>query len=254
MTASEIVAALAKRHPAPAWAFLEQVRNGTGWARSARTADALAMSCWPSRGLELHGFEVKVNRGDWIRELREPAKAEEILSYCDRWWIVTPAKGVLQEGELPPTWGHVVVDGRGATVKTPAPAWRAQPLDRIFLAAILRRVHECHVPLGQLGDKLKAERARGKQEATDRIQSEAGALERLREKVAAFEKASGVSIDRGWQPAEQIGAAVRQVLSKGPLAVRREMEQHRAWLAGQLRDVDRYLVDSADQAQEEKTA
>lgn len=249
MTSAEIVAALAKRHPAPAWAFLEQVRNGTGWARSARTADALAMSTWPSRGLELHGFEVKVTRGDWIRELREPAKAEEILSYCDRWWVVTPAKGVLEEGELPPTWGHMTVDGRGATVKTPAPAWRAKPLDRLFLAAILRRVQECHVPLADLADKLKAEHGRGRQEATDRIQAAAGALERLREKVATFERASGVSIERSWD-GESIGLAVRQVLSKGPLAVRREMEQHLAWLAGQLREVDRHLVESAAEARE----
>jgi hypothetical protein len=244
MTAREIMAALAKRHPAPAWAFLEQVRNGTGWARAPRTADALAMSCWPSRGLELHGFEVKVSRGDWIRELAEPAKAEEILSYCDRWWLVTPAKGVMQEGELPPTWGHMVVDGRGASIKTPAPAWRAKPLDRIFLAAILRKVHESHVSLDSLGERLRAEFTRGKDEGTRSVESNADALKNLTEKVQRFEAASGVSIARSWEQSERIGAAVRQVLEKGPLVVRKEMENHRAWLAGQLRDVDRYLVEA----------
>lgn len=245
MTAREIIAALAKRHPAPAWAFLEQVRNGTGWAKEPRTADALAMSCWPSRGLELHGFEVKVSRGDWIRELAAPAKAEEILAYCDRWWLVTPTKGVLKEGELPPTWGHMVVDGRGTTVKTPAPPWRPQPLDRVFLAAILRKVHESHVPLADLAEKLRAEFERGKDDGKGSIEVEAGALARLREKVDVFEKASGVAIERAWEGSERIGLAVRQVLAKGPLAVLKEMETHREWLARQLSDVDRYLVESA---------
>lgn len=73
---------LRRRYPAPAWAFLEEVRNQTGYARTIRTADALAMSLYPSRGLHLHGFEVKVSRADWFRELNDPKKAEEIAAYC----------------------------------------------------------------------------------------------------------------------------------------------------------------------------
>ena len=47
-----VIAALRARHPSEAWAFLSHVRNGTGYARrTARTADALAFSLWPSRGL-----------------------------------------------------------------------------------------------------------------------------------------------------------------------------------------------------------
>src|SRR4051812_18306594 len=77
ITARDLVAALERRVPRPEYVLLEQVRGATGITEGAdRSADAIAMSVWPSRGLELHGFEVKVSRGDWLRELREPAKAE----------------------------------------------------------------------------------------------------------------------------------------------------------------------------------
>ncbi len=245
MTAQDIVAALAKRHPAPTWAFLEQVRNSTGWAKVPRTADAIAMSCWPSRGLELHGFEVKVSRTDWKRELADPEKAEEIMAFCDRWWIVTPAKGIVQDGEIPTTWGHMVVDGRGATVKIAAPKLEAQPIDRLFLAAILRRVNECSIPVDRIEDKIKAARSEGKDEASHGLRYSASEHASLIERVRKFEKASGLSIEHGWEKPETIGAAVRQVLEKGPLEIRKEMEQHRAWLAAQLKEADAYLSETA---------
>jgi hypothetical protein len=70
----DVIAALRKKYPAAAWAFLEQVANGTGYAKKYRWADALAMGLWPSRGMELHGIEVKVSRSDWLRELENPAR------------------------------------------------------------------------------------------------------------------------------------------------------------------------------------
>lgn len=241
LTAQDIVAALAKRHPAPTWAFLEQVRNSTGWAKVPRTADAIAMSCWPSRGLELHGFEVKVSRTDWKRELADPLKAEEIMAFCDRWWIVTPAKGVVQDGEIPTTWGHMVVDGRGATVKVAAPKLEAQPIDRLFLAAILRKVNEVSVPINSIEARIETARKESEQRGSASAKYELDDLRILAKHVADFEKASGVSIKYAWGNHGLIGEAVRQVIQKGPLAIRKEMEQHRSWLAGQLRVADDYL-------------
>jgi hypothetical protein len=58
---------LAARYCAPAWAIFYEVANATG-ANGSRYADAVAMSLYPSRGLELHGFEVKKSRWDWVRE------------------------------------------------------------------------------------------------------------------------------------------------------------------------------------------
>jgi hypothetical protein len=78
---------LRERHPAPEWAIFFEVANGLG-VSDRRYADAVAMSLFPSRGLDVHGFEVKTARGDWLRELKNPKKADVIASYCDFWWLV----------------------------------------------------------------------------------------------------------------------------------------------------------------------
>src|SRR5688572_18266988 len=90
--ASRVEYLLAKRFAPSAYAFLPQLRNGTGFGRT-RTADAVAMSLWPSRGIYLHGFEIKVGRGDWLSELRQPEKAEEIARFC-KYWSLVAAEGV----------------------------------------------------------------------------------------------------------------------------------------------------------------
>ena len=70
--------------PEDQYALLFEVRNSTGYGKRIRSADALAMSLWPSRGLELIGFEIKRSRIDWLKELSQPEKAEEICRFCDQ--------------------------------------------------------------------------------------------------------------------------------------------------------------------------
>ena len=55
------------------WIFLTNVRDTTGRPKGSRRryADAVAMNLWPSKGLALHGFEIKVSRSDFLTELRE---------------------------------------------------------------------------------------------------------------------------------------------------------------------------------------
>lgn len=138
-----IFAALRKRFAAPEWAYFEEVRNGTGFSRrTTRTADGLAFSLWPSRGLELHGIEVKTHRGDWLREKKDPEKAEEIGRFCDRWWLAVTPGVVLDVGEVPSTWGLLEWDGKRWRTHRDAPSREAKPLDRPMLAAILRKASE----------------------------------------------------------------------------------------------------------------
>ena len=213
-TEEEIVEMLKKRYEPPAWAFLPQVRGGTGFTRS-RTADALAYSLWPSRGLELHGFEVKSHRHDWIRELRNPEKADEICSFSDRWWIVAN-KGVVDLGELPPDWGLIVVKGGRLHTEVKAPERKkVKPLDKLIFAAMLRRVNDIAVPDAKLKAQYKKGLADGKKEGEENRQYKLKWAkedhEELKKKVQKFEEASGVQID-GWEPAEKVGDAVRIVL------------------------------------------
>lgn len=139
LTTADLNAALRLRYCQPEWALMFEVAESTGSAR--RYADAVAMNMFPSRGLGVHGFEVKCSRSDWLREMKNPKKAEAISQYCDYWWLVT-APGIVKDGELPDTWGLMELQGKGFKVITKAKERSATPLDRAFMAAMLRRGNE----------------------------------------------------------------------------------------------------------------
>src|SRR5574342_435271 len=103
LTSQDCIAALRKRFPAAEYAFLEQVANSTG-SGVRGWADAIAMGLWPSRGISLWGFEVKVSRSDWKRELAKPKKSSEIQGYCDHSLVVT-TPDIVEPSELPKNWG-----------------------------------------------------------------------------------------------------------------------------------------------------
>ncbi|WP_439030247.1 hypothetical protein [Gordonia terrae] len=96
------------------WIVAEKVRCRAGFAGwhdrqhgRLRTADALAIDTWISKGMELHGFEVKCSRSDWLAELKQPEKSEAFRRICDRWWLVTSDPAIVKPGELPDGWGHM---------------------------------------------------------------------------------------------------------------------------------------------------
>jgi hypothetical protein len=211
---------LRKRYPPPAWAFLEDVRNQTGYGRQVRTCDALAMSLYPSRGLHLHGFEVKVSRADWFKELQAPEKAEEIARFCHFWWLVVDDGAIVQNGELPATWGLLARHGKVLKLeKEPMFNKDAAPPNYRFLGAILRKFGATST------DAARIERVRGEgfeagvkdQREREEKYSDFGrykkAHEELLEMVHKFEKASGVSVSDPWTKGS-IANAVR-LLSGG---------------------------------------
>ena len=224
---------LAEKFPAPEYAFLTQVRNATGFARTVRTADALAMSCYPSRGLHLHGFEVKSHRSDWLKELRDPDKAEEIAKHCHFWWVVTAGVGVAKLDEVPPNWGLMHVHEtpkHGVHLKTVRKAVQADALapSHGLLASILRNAIESR-ELTAEGLAKAAEEAgykRGVVDGAERARrmdnSNANFAkrdhDRLKQSVADFEKASGIKIDAF--NGHQMGDAVAWI------------EKHRAIMLG----------------------
>ncbi len=137
-TSGRLYDRIAAAHAPPEWACFPEVANGTG-AHARRHADALAMNLYPSRGLEIRGFEIKVSRGDLRRELKNPEKAESVARFCDSWWIVAPAD-VCKLEDLPLAWGLMVPTEKGLRTLRAATALhhdRVEPT-RAFLAAVLR--------------------------------------------------------------------------------------------------------------------
>lgn len=120
------------------YAVLFEVRNGTAW-NANRSVDAVVMSLWPSLGMELWGMEIKVSRGDWLREVRDPGKASAVFDHFDRWFLVAP-DGVAKPEEVPEPWGWFIPEnGRLCKVRDAAKNPNVKPVDRNFLAALMRR-------------------------------------------------------------------------------------------------------------------
>jgi hypothetical protein len=142
-----LISLLAENYPAPDYAFLPEFRGGTGWGRESR-ADAIAMDLWPSKGLELIGFELKTSRADWQRELKQPDKADPIKQFCDRWYLVVDDWNIVkhhfvEKSEVPNDWGFIRLDDsiylpKLKTIKE-APQLNPIPIDRLFLASLMRR-------------------------------------------------------------------------------------------------------------------
>jgi len=216
MSTPTIAAAMRNRYCSPEWALLFEVGNATG-ASQRRWADAVAMNLYPSRGLELHGFEFKTSRSDWKRELAQPDKSAPVQQYCDRWWIVT-TPNIVQAGELPPTWGLIELQRNGQLRQiVAAPKLDAVPLSRGFIAAMLRR--SAGADEREVRALVDAEVAKEREKINQRIQAAADRItQRAQESekaVRAFEQASGLKLHSF--NAATIGAAARLVDQTGVL-------------------------------------
>ena len=211
------------RFPEPEWVCFAQVGNETGFGKR-RTADAVAMNLWPSRGLALHGFEIKCSRNDWRREAKDPSKAEAVARYCSRWWIVAP-KGVVPKEELPDAWGLLCPTTdrpeEGAKLRQQKDAVMTPTVQpgREFLAAMLKAHLNARERFQRLDARAIEAKARAlmsahKQHETSLAELKVAAeLEQLRKDVTDFQKASGLWIRK--YEGERLGEAVKLVLEQG---------------------------------------
>lgn len=218
LTSADMRQAMSRRWAAPEWAIMWEVGRATGAVTRQRYADAVMMSLWPSRGLELHGVEIKVSRADWRREAKDPTKAEEIAAYCDRWWVHV-APGVIDDlSEVPQAWGARVFDGKNWRTLREASATTAKTCDRVFLASLLRRADELsRYQIEQDARRMTEAIAHA---AEERINAEIERRSRDRteamKKIAEFEEASGLSFsDFMLGGAKEIGALVKAVNALG---------------------------------------
>jgi soluble cytochrome b562 len=157
LTTSDVWKLLYKRYPGNEYAVLQEVRDKAGHYAS-RSADGLIVNLWPSRGNEVIGLEVKVSRSDWVREYKNPAKAENIIKFCDRWWLVAGDESVVlkPEMEIPATWGYMVVKKNRLTIVKEAPKLTPVPMDRSFVAAMMKRATQGMVPRSSIQEEIDA--------------------------------------------------------------------------------------------------
>jgi hypothetical protein len=209
------------------------VASGLGLGGS-RYADAIAMSLFPSRGLDVHGFEVKRSRGDWLRELKAPEKADVIAKYCDFWWLVTSDEKVADKNEVPRTWGLLVSNGTELRQVKRAERMKAKAIDRPFLGAILRRADE-HLKAELKNDsRVVAAREeghkRGLEERDWKIKDSSEDLAKLQRQIKEFEEASGLTLT-SWN-AGNVGAGVKAFMQARQYddSVIARMERTAGWI------------------------
>ena len=104
LTAHDLKAAIRARYEAPEWHVEDEV------TLAGRRLDLVAFNLWGSRNYRVVGFELKVSRGDWLRELDAFQKSEDWCAVVDAFYVVTPPK-LVRDDELPAGWGLLELNG-----------------------------------------------------------------------------------------------------------------------------------------------
>jgi len=195
MTEGELILRLQHKFAPPYHIFLAGLRNATGFDAS-RTADAIAIGLYRSQGTEIHGFEIKVSRGDWLRELKDPAKADAFFPYCDRWSIVVPEPDLIADGELPEAWGLYAAKKKGLKIVVPPKKLAPLPLPRPMLVSIIKYSQDLYrKPAEQIAEAARQSGYDDGYAAGQRSpRPDEESAEKLTKAIADFETASGLTI------------------------------------------------------------
>lgn len=250
----------------PSHMVLTEVSAGVK-RNSARYADLVAVGLWASRGLTVHGVEIKVDRRDWLRELADPAKADS-FNWCDAWSVAAPP-GVIEEGEVPALWGHLeLVKGRIKTRKK-APKLGLKVMGSSEWVALLRRAEDQdhnHQLRERIAKKIEEAKADGRREAQDpqydlstqihrlnasvkHLTRELEAERKKTEHVAEWERSTGIHI--GSTFSYEVAKAVKLLDSlresrwgrrAGASVLRGLADDGRAALARIMREMDRFAA------------
>jgi hypothetical protein len=199
--------------------LLERYLLKDGWITMAevtppkcsRRFDMVAIQGWGSRGHQAMGFELKISRSDWLRELAEPAKAEPLVSLVTGWWIVAPP-GIVKENELPPSWGLLVVHPEQIRTGKQAPQLEPAPWsDAVWRCMLLR----CATREASTASELEEARAEGN--AKRQQERDAKELADLQEVVKKAQAATGVKLT-SWTDYPALGAAMKALQGDATLA------------------------------------
>jgi len=223
MTTLEI---LRGRYPEREYALMAEVRDKAGF-HASRSADFIAVNLWPSRGLAIHGIELKSHRSDWLSEMKKPEKAENIFQYCDYFWLLTSGDKVAKIEEIPEAWGWLMIRGEKIFVQKEAPKLTPINISKHFLCAMLKRAIDksdfIHRDLIQ--DRISAAKEEGAVDSKYKIKVLDDEIKRLRQDISGFESAAGIRLDfRGWSHTpEHLGSAFKSVLNGGEERLRKNL-------------------------------
>ncbi|MAQ93552.1 MAG: hypothetical protein CMM84_16295 [Rhodothermaceae bacterium] len=136
LTAHQIDGFLSEKYAEDPWFYFSEVPERTGY--HGRSIDGLAVNVWPSQ-FAIVAFEVKVSRGDFLREIADPGKRAPFVANSTEFYFVTP-NGLVQPEEVPVECGLMWVQSGGRLVrKKIAQQRRIESVEPSFLASLIRQ-------------------------------------------------------------------------------------------------------------------
>lgn len=89
------------------WLFLRELRLGTGRrSASLQRLDGFALNTLPHTAMRRICYEVKISRGDYLSELKQPLKRRIGMRYSNEFYFVTPAS-LVEASEVPAECGLI---------------------------------------------------------------------------------------------------------------------------------------------------
>lgn len=227
ITSADLAAELRSRYCRPEWHVEEEV------TLAGRRLDVVAFNLWGARSYRTVGFELKVSRGDWMRELANFQKAGEWIAVVDEFFVVAPG-GIVRPDELPVGWGLLELRGSRMFTKAHPQVQRGTTLPREVVARFFTRIlgaldaarHESEAKdravTWQVRDEIRAEVMK---EMADRGHPE---LQDAKIKAEKYDKLlAEFNIDR-WYGDELLKRAVRLLqMNDAPMAIERVLHDLR---------------------------
>jgi hypothetical protein len=169
---------------------------------------------YPSRGLTITGIEVKSSRGDWLRELKNPQKAESIFCRCDYFYLFTADDKVAKLEEIPASWGWLAIKGSKVYTMKEAPKNKIDfNVDRSFMCALLKRATQGLIHPSTIESTIE-ERVNASNIYKDRVINDLqDQIDKLQQKIKQFEDAAGIRLNDGYGysdvPPRKVGEVIK---------------------------------------------
>lgn len=218
---------LRNKYPENEYALMAEVSDASGFHRS-NSADFIAVNLWPSRGLAINGIELKSSRGDWLNELKKPAKAENIFQYCDFFYLLTADETIAKLEEIPVAWGWMAVVGGKITTKKEAPKLAPIALSKHFVCAMLKRA--CSkvgfVHFESIEERIKAAEFKAVQQAGIERDHKLKDAINIIQQVKDFEESCGVKMGvwNGVEP-KKAGEFIKFMDNGGVEEIKKQLER-----------------------------
>ena len=128
-----------QRHPPNEWAVFSELASSTGTIQTR--LDAAAFNCWRSKKLFRVAYEFKASRGDFLAELRRPAKREFAEAYFHETYFVFEKAEIGKADEIPDGWGLLVRTKKGDQLRRQKVARHREPapIGTNMMISVLRR-------------------------------------------------------------------------------------------------------------------